>query len=214
MPVGVRNRRLLINRLSPQQPGRVLIHHGVPAVLGMLTRLLIEALSFIRTFAQALRSRRLIKPLAIARQQLLTLYKFNYPAWTLPVLYLHPDFDGNLSVRMRTSRNYQEFSIWWNRTTVLQTSLRSLSSPGNVWSLRAGFARVGRSKAENNIVIPEPWVSQQHAIFCRNTSYADTAVLLTSYRIILLRDAAVRIWRLAKSTVRKAFAIRNAVKVW
>jgi len=64
----------------------VLIHHGVPAVLGM-TRLLIEALSFIRTFAQALRSRLPIdQAVAIARQQLLTLYKFNYPAWTLPVL--------------------------------------------------------------------------------------------------------------------------------
>jgi len=50
----------------------VLIHHGVPAVLGMRDEIDREALSFIRTFAQALRSRLPIdQAVAIARQQLL-----------------------------------------------------------------------------------------------------------------------------------------------
>jgi hypothetical protein len=158
----------------------VLIHHGVPAVLGMRDEIADrEALSFIRTFAQALRSRLPIdQAVAIARQQLLTLYKFNYPAWTLPVLYLHPDFDGELICADEDITQLPGDSLFDEiGQPFLQASLRSLSSPGKVWSLRAGFARVGRSKAENNIVIPEPWVSQQHAeIFCRNTSHDDTTV--------------------------------------
>ena len=77
----------------------VLIHHGVPAVLGMRDSIADrEALSFIQTFAQALASRMSVdRAVAVARQQLLTLYKFNQPAWTLPVLYMHPEFDGQLT---------------------------------------------------------------------------------------------------------------------
>lgn len=77
----------------------VLIHHGVPAVLGMRDSIADrEALSFIQTFAKALAGRMSVdRAVAVARQQLLTLYKFNQPAWTLPVLYLHPEFDGQLT---------------------------------------------------------------------------------------------------------------------
>jgi len=101
MPAGVPNRRLLISRLPRSSLAEVLIHHGIPAVLGM------REIADLQTFAQALRSRcRLIK-LWRSLAATVVLYKFNYPAWTLPVLYLHPDFDGNLSW-MRTSRNYQE----------------------------------------------------------------------------------------------------------
>jgi hypothetical protein len=76
----------------------VLIHHGVPAVLGMRDSIADqEALSFIQTLAQALAARMPIdQAVAVARQQLLTLYKFNQPAWTLPVLYMHPEFEGEL----------------------------------------------------------------------------------------------------------------------
>jgi len=64
-----------VNQQALPTAWQVLIHHGVPAVLECVTRLLIEALSFIRTFAQALRSRLPIdQAVAIARQQLLTLY--------------------------------------------------------------------------------------------------------------------------------------------
>jgi hypothetical protein len=163
----------------------VLIHHGVPSVLGMRDEIADrEALSFIQAFAQALRSRMSIdQAVAIARQQLLTLYKFNYPAWTLPVLYLHPDFDGEF---IRPDEDITQLPGISLSNEIghpfLKASLRSLSSPEKVWSLRAGFARVGRSQSENNIVISEPWVSQQHAaIFCRNTSSADTTVVFTYF---------------------------------
>ena len=42
------------------------------------------------------RRQRVTQAVAVARQQLVTLYQFNHPAWTLPVLYLHPQFDGEL----------------------------------------------------------------------------------------------------------------------
>ncbi len=150
----------------------VLIHHGVPAVLGMRDEIADpEALSFIQAFAQALAARLPIdRAMAIARQQLLTLYKFNYPAWTLPVLYLHPEFDGEL-VRLPHEDITQlpENSLSGIGQPLLIASLRSLSTPGKVWSLRAGVARLGRL-AENDIVISEPWVSQRHAeIFYRNS---------------------------------------------
>lgn len=76
----------------------VLIHHGVPAVLGMRDPIADhEAISFIQIFAQSLAERIPIdQAVAVARQHLLTLYKFNQQAWTLPVLYMHPEFDGEL----------------------------------------------------------------------------------------------------------------------
>lgn len=76
----------------------VLIRHGVPAVLGMRDEIADqESLSFIQAFTEALRSHKPIdEAVAQGRQELLTLYKFNQPAWTLPVLYLHPDFNGEL----------------------------------------------------------------------------------------------------------------------
>ncbi|MCY7323573.1 MAG: CHAT domain-containing protein, partial [Phormidesmis sp. CAN_BIN36] len=69
----------------------VLLHHGVPAVLAMREPITDqEALSFIQAFAQALADRMPIdQAVAVARQHLLTLFKFNQQAWTLPVLYMH-----------------------------------------------------------------------------------------------------------------------------
>lgn len=157
--------------LSRSSLAEVLIHHGVPAVLGMRDEIADqEALSFIQPFVQALAARLPIdQAVAIARQHLLTLYKFNYPAWTLPVLYLHPEFDGEL-IRLPCEDVTQlpENSLSGVGQPLLMASLRSLSTPGKVWSLRAGAARLGRL-IENDIVIPEPWVSQRHAeIFYRN----------------------------------------------
>ena len=150
----------------------VLIHHGVPAVLAMRDEIADpEALSFIQAFAQALASRLPIdQAVAIARQQLLTLYRFNYPAWTLPVLYLHPEFDGEL-IRLPDDgiTELPETLLPEIGAPHLMASLRSLSTTGTVWSLGAGVARVGRH-GSNDIVIPEQWVSKQHAeIFCRNS---------------------------------------------
>jgi hypothetical protein len=151
----------------------VLIHHGVPAVLGMRDSITDqEALSFIQSFTQALATRLPIdQAVAVARQQLLALYKFNSPAWTLPVLYLHPDFDGEI-IRL-PDEGITELpgnSLSGIGQPLPIASLRSLSNSGQVWWLPTGMARVGRL-GENDIVIPEPWVSQRHAeIFCRNAS--------------------------------------------
>ncbi len=150
----------------------VLIHHGVPAVLGMRDQISDEeALTFIQTFAQALAARHSIdRATAIARQQLLTIYKFNFPAWTLPILYLHPEFDGEL-IRPAQEEVTQlpENSLSGIRSRTLKASLRSLTVPKKVWSLQAGFTLLGRINENNDIAIEEPWISKQHAqFFCRN----------------------------------------------
>ncbi len=164
----------IINRQALQNSSlaEVLIHHGVPAVLGMRDQITDEeALTFIQTFAQALAARQPIdRAVAIARQQLLTVYKFNFPAWTLPILYLHPEFDGEL-IRPAQEEVTQlpENSLSGIRSRSLKASLRSLSVPKKVWSLPTGIALLGRINAKNDIAIEEPWISKQHAkIFCRN----------------------------------------------
>ncbi|QIZ70908.1 CHAT domain-containing protein [Oxynema aestuarii] len=154
----------------------VLIHHGVPAVLAMRDSIAdAEALSFIRAFAQALAERNPIdRAVAIARQQLLTLYKFNQPAWTLPVLYLHPEFDGELIAGIDSLITELPENTPSAMGLPLATALlRSPDKTGKVWPIRNGMLSVGR-RSENDLVIPERWVSQRHAeIFYRNSSATD-----------------------------------------
>jgi hypothetical protein len=158
----------------------VLIRHGVPAVLGMRDEIADqESHSFIQAFAAALRSRQPVdQAVASARQELLTLYKFNQPAWTLPVLYLHPDFDGALI------RSFDEGVTELPDTSISDitapnaaiASVRSLSSSGEIWLLRSGVTRIGRTK-DNDIIIPELSVSKRHAeILCRNTLSNNTTI--------------------------------------
>lgn len=158
----------------------VLIHHGVPAVLGMRDSIADrEALSFIQTFAQALAGRMSIdRAVAVARQQLLTLYKFNQPAWTLPVLYMHPEFDGQLTEPVDDLKTELPLnsSTWLGRLPSCaylrgrdRPNVKSSESGNQVWQINAGMVRVGRWE-ENDVVIREQWVSQKHAeIFCRNS---------------------------------------------
>ena len=158
----------------------VLIHHGVPAVLGMRDSIADrEALSFIQTFAQALAGRMSIdRAVAVARQQLLTLYKFNQPAWTLPVLYMHPEFDGQLTEPVDDLKTELPLnsSTWLGRLPSCaylrgrdRPNIKSSESGNQVWQITAGMVRVGRWE-ENDVVIREQWVSQKHAeIFCRNS---------------------------------------------
>ncbi|MEG4232389.1 CHAT domain-containing protein [Microcoleus sp. Pol11C3] len=158
----------------------VLIHHGVPAVLGMRDSIADrEALSFIQSFAQALAGRMSVdRAVAVARQQLLTLYKFNQPAWTLPVLYMHPEFDGQLTEPVDDLKTDLPLnsSTWLGRLPSCaylrgrdRPNAKSTDSTNQVWPIRAGMVRVGRWE-ENDVVIREQWVSQKHAeIFCRNT---------------------------------------------
>ncbi|MEG3899170.1 MULTISPECIES: CHAT domain-containing protein [unclassified Microcoleus] len=158
----------------------VLIHHGVPAVLGMRDSIADrEALSFIQTFARALAGRMSVdRAVAVARQQLLTLYKFNQPAWTLPVLYMHPEFDGQLTEPVDDLKTELPLnsSTWLGRLPSCaylrgrdRPNAKSTESTNQVWQIRAGMVRVGRWE-ENDVVIREQWVSQKHAeIFCRNS---------------------------------------------
>jgi len=171
-------------RVSPLRQGppafarsslaEVLIHHGVPAVLAMRDSIADpEALSFIRAFAQALAERLPIDAaVAVARQHLLTLYKFNQPAWTLPVLYLHPEFDGRLLGPPDEGVTELPGDV------PIHACLRSLETQPRIWSIGTGRIRVGRSEGKgNDLIIPEQWVSQNHAeIFCRNTGVGDAAV--------------------------------------
>ncbi|MDB9525491.1 CHAT domain-containing protein [Oscillatoria sp. CS-180] len=152
--------------ISRSSLAEVLLHHGVPAVIAMRDSIADEeALSFIQSFSQSLVERHPVdRAVAIARQQLLTLYKFNQPAWTLPVLYLHPNFDGQL---------LSEQTIDITRlpgescTSGPVAAIRVVDDPHLVWYLYSGVLRVGR-RPENDVVIPEPWVSGSHAeIFCR-----------------------------------------------
>jgi len=159
----------------------VLIHHGLPAVLAWGDEITDEeALSFIQAFATALANRMPVdRAVAIARQKLLTLYKFNQPAWALPVLYMHPEFNGELipSLELLTTE------LPDNSTTALNfslpvASLRLVGSNPNfpldqVWPIQGGRLTVGR-RSSNNLVIQERWVSQQHAeIFYRDISAQD-----------------------------------------
>lgn len=158
----------------------VLIHHGVPAVLGM--RDLIadeEALSFIQAFSQALAQKMPIdQAVAVARQQLLTIYKFNQPAWTLPILYMHPEFNGQLI------KTFEKI------TTELPTILPKLhqnnlpnayicyaDQPQIMWRFKGNLMRIGRGM-ENDVVMGEKWVSSKHGeIICREHPAFDNKYL-------------------------------------
>jgi len=157
----------------------VLVRQGVPAVLGMRNEITDqESHTFIQSFACALRSRQSIdQAVTAARQELLALYKFNQPAWTLPVLYLHPDFDGELIKSLDEGITELPDTAISDITSPTPTaSLRSLSSRGEIWLLRSGVTRIGRTK-DNDIIIPELSVSKRHAeILCRNTLYDTTSV--------------------------------------
>ena len=150
----------------------VLLHHGVPAVLAMREPITDEeALSFIQAFAQALADRMPIdQAVAVARQHLLTLFKFNQQAWTLPVLYMHPEFEGELLKPLdEGATQFPPNPSQFGRRAAI-ASLRSLVTT-KVWTVRGGLMRVGMSQ-DNDLVLPgEPGISRKHAeIFYRNAS--------------------------------------------
>jgi hypothetical protein len=150
----------------------VLIHHGVPVVLGMRDSIANqEALSFIHEFTKALAQRMPVdRAVRVARQQLVTLYKFNQPAWTLPILYMHPEFEGDLlKPREEGATELPVMSPSLTPETFPVACVRSLETQDRVWKIYGGFMRVGRHQ-ENDLIIGEQWVSQRHAeIICRET---------------------------------------------
>jgi hypothetical protein len=160
----------MAHRLLPRSSlAEVLLHHGIPAVLGMREAIADrEALSFIEAFAEALAKRLPIdEATAVARQRLITLYKYNQPAWTLPVLYMHPEFNGQLLVPAPEGiTELPDTAVTWHEKTRTVASLRSVEETTQVWQIHGGLMRVGR-REENDIVISERWVSQRHAEIIR-----------------------------------------------
>lgn len=75
-----------------------LLKRGIPAVLAMAERIPDDvALTLSRLFYRNLKQRYPIDlSLSRARQGLLSAYGSNQLYWALPILYLHPDFDGYL----------------------------------------------------------------------------------------------------------------------
>ncbi|MEM9906071.1 MAG: CHAT domain-containing protein [Cyanobacteria bacterium P01_D01_bin.44] len=166
----------------------VLLHHGVPAVLAMRDSIADEeALSFIQVFTQTLATRKPVDmAVAIARQHLLTLYKFNQPAWTLPVLYMHPNFDGDLLCAVPTDITMLPGDSGAGRSRPTLVAMREMEGEGQVWPIYGGLMRIGRLP-DNDLVIAEPWVSSKHAeIYHRRmTAQGDSSYPETTY---FLRD--------------------------
>ena len=166
------------DQTADQQPiprsslAEVLVHHGVPSVLAMRDTISDEeALGFISAFAQALVERMPIdRAIAIARQQLLTLYKFNQPAWTLPVLYMHPEFDGELIRPMGDGvTEIPDNSPTWLGRKAPSACLRLLDRPSQRWPILAGMMRVGTWDG-NDLVLQGAGISRKHAeIFYRDS---------------------------------------------
>lgn len=177
-PAAINNQALPSSSLA-----EVLIRHGVPAVLGMRDEIADqESYSFIQAFTEALRSRQPIdEAVAVARKELLTLYRFNQPAWTLPVLYLHPDYNGELIKSFDESvTELPDITIPGIVSSLPTASLRSLGSGGQTWVLRSGVTRIGRTK-DNDIIIPEPSVSKRHAEILGRNNFTDTTPIRTYY---------------------------------
>ncbi len=95
------------------------------------------------------------RAVAVARQQLLTLYKFNQPAWTLPVLYMHPEFDGQLTGPVDDLKTDLPLnsSTWLGRLPSSaylrgrdRPNAQSTESANQVSPEFAGMVRVGRWK--------------------------------------------------------------------
>lgn len=164
----------------------VLLHHGLPAVVAMRDSIADEeAISFIQVFAQTLAERKPVdEAVAIARQHLLTLYHFNQPAWTLPVLYMHPDYNGALLSNEETTQINAHSDFRPRRP---QAMLRDSDNPQQTWPIYSDVMRIGRKPENNDLVISEPWVSSSHAeIFHRRvTSERAGDGLETAY---VLRD--------------------------
>ncbi|MEB3291723.1 MAG: CHAT domain-containing protein [Synechococcales bacterium] len=147
----------------------VLLHHGVPAVLAMRDSITDqEALAFIQSFAQALAERLPIdQAVAVARQNLLTLFKFNQQAWTLPIFYMHPEFNGELVKPLdETLTQIPSNPSQFGRRLPI-ASLRSQVTARS-WTIRGGLMRVGMSEENDLVLRGEPGVSRKHAeIFYR-----------------------------------------------
>ncbi len=147
-----------------------LIAGGVPAVLGMRDRIADrEALTFISTFSKDLSEGLPIdQAVRHARGNLLSTYRFNQPAWTLPILYMHPNFDGQIiqsaDNRITTIPGPKEYPSAYLKAQI----------SGRIWRIE-GLTYLGRNGDTNTVVIREQWVSGSHGqIVCRQISPGGT----------------------------------------
>jgi len=172
---GAQSDRDRADRVIPRSSlAEVLICQGVPSVLGMRDMIADgEALSFMQAFTLALVDHGSVdQSVADARQQLLTLYRFNQVTWTLPVLYMHPEFDGQILHRQDHETQDEATEIpnapatWIDQTTPT-AALRTVDEPPEYWPIQGGLLRVGKARG-NDLVLQGPGVSRTHAeIFYR-----------------------------------------------
>ena len=167
---------------APQQHARtsikrssfaeVLLHYGVPAIVGMRDAIADpESITFIKSFCKALGERVPIdRAVFLARQELVTVYKFNQPAWTLPILYMHPEFDGILIPQYNEDITQLPQSPKPEDKSLTPVAvLRAIESERD-WQIRRGTLKIGRGN-ENDAVFSERWVSGYHGmIFYRDSS--------------------------------------------
>ena len=158
---GAQPEQTAIASLPRSSLAEVLLHHGLPAVVAMRDSIADdEAIRFIQVFTQALAERRPVdEAVAVARQTLLAIYHFNQPAWTLPVLYMHPDFDGALLQSVETTQFDPRAS---NLPRQEQAILRDADDPEQIWVIDSDGLRIGRQQT-NDLVLSEQWVSSTHA---------------------------------------------------
>ncbi len=104
-----------------------LLRRGVPAVLAMAERIPDDvALTLSRLFYRNLRQRSPIDlSLSRARQGLLSSYGSNQLYWALPILYLHPDFDGYLQPLLSA-----DLSQGYVKESPIESQLISVPSEG------------------------------------------------------------------------------------
>ena len=81
---------------------QALVNRGVPGVIAMAERIPDDvAVTFTRLLYRNLqRGHAIDLCLSRVRQGLISAYRSDQPFWMLPILYLHPDFDGDLYPRL------------------------------------------------------------------------------------------------------------------
>jgi hypothetical protein len=178
----------------------VLIHHGVPSVVAMRDPISDdEAMAFITNLSQALCHHQPVDAaVAIARQALLAQFKFNSPAWTLPILYMHPEFDGQILTALSP---ITELPTQLPQPVTSQTiTLRSCQNPKRQWTFHSKLIRIGR-RSENDVAIEEQWVSKEHAeiihreegYFLRDRSRFGTFIAEPNQPWQLIHQAEIRL---------------------
>lgn len=153
-----------LTTLAGSSLAEVLIHHGLPAVVAMRDPIADpEALQFMQQFIQALcTGHPFDRAMALARQSLLALYQFNQVPWTLPILYLHPQFDGRVVLSPEEGITELPSHLGNEEGDRPTIQLRTVDAPEpRTWTLTKERLRIGR-RSDNDVVIPEKWVSQYH----------------------------------------------------